>query len=71
MGAFSSQLLPFGATTATLCAAMHVPNRRSDRDAMIAATAEEHGYMVVTRNTDDFLGCGVQLVNPWLTSDLA
>jgi predicted nucleic acid-binding protein len=69
MREFSSQVLPFGATTAILCAAMHVPDRRSDRDAMIAATAKEHGYTLVTRNTDDFNGCGVQLLNPWLTLD--
>ncbi len=63
---FSSQVIPFGTTTAIACAAMHIPDHRSDRDAMIAATAKEHGYTVVTRNTDDFLGCGVQLLNPWL-----
>ena len=44
---------------------MHVPNRRPERAAMIAATAKEHGYTVVTRNTDDFQGCGVTLLNPW------
>jgi predicted nucleic acid-binding protein len=65
---FSSQVLPFGTTTAIVCAAMNVPDRRSDRDAMIAAIAKEHGYTVVTRNTDDFLGCGVQMLNPWLTT---
>jgi predicted nucleic acid-binding protein len=63
---FSSQVLPFTGSTAILCAAIDVPNRRSSRDAMIAATATEHGYTVVTRNTDDFAGCGVQLLNPWL-----
>jgi len=63
---FSSQILPFGGTTAVLCAAMHVPNRRSDRDAMIAAAAKEHGYVIVTRNTNDFENCGVQLLNPWV-----
>jgi len=46
---------------------MHIPNRRSDRDAMIAATAKEHGYTLITRNTNDFDGCGVPLLNPWLT----
>ena len=66
---FSSRIVPFGSTTAVLCAAMHVPNRRADRDAMIAATAKEHGYRVVTRNTEDFKECGVELVNPWLTPD--
>ena len=32
---------------------------------MIAATALEHGFTVVTRNVDDFAGTGVRLVNPW------
>jgi predicted nucleic acid-binding protein len=66
MKEFSSQVLPFGSTTAVLCAAMHVPDRRPDRDAMIAATAKEHGYTIATRNTADFDDCGVQLLNPWL-----
>jgi predicted nucleic acid-binding protein len=64
---FSPQILPFGKEAAVLCAAIHIPNRRSERDAMIAATAKEHGYTVVTRNTDDFDSCGVLLLNPWLT----
>ena len=67
MKEFSSQVLPFGNTTAVLCAAMHVPDRQPERDGMIAATAKEHGYTIATRNTSDFDGCGVQLMNPWLT----
>lgn len=62
---FSGRILPFTDNTATLCAAMHVPNPRPDRDAMIAATALEHGMAVVTRNVADFAGTGVQLVNPF------
>jgi len=62
---FGSQVLPFTGRTAMICAPMHVPDRRSDRDAMIAATAMEHGYTLVTRNTADFGGCGVPLLNPW------
>ena len=63
---FAGRILPFTDHTATLCAAMHVPNPRSDRDAMIAATALEHGMAVVTRNVEDFAGTGVQLVNPFV-----
>jgi toxin FitB len=43
-----------------------VPNRRSDRDALIAATARVHLMTVVTRNTEDFSGTGVEILNPWL-----
>ena len=63
---FDSRVLPFTGQTAVICAPMQVPNRHSDRDAMIAATAKEHGYTLVTRNTADFGGCGVRLLNPWL-----
>jgi predicted nucleic acid-binding protein len=33
---------------------------------MIAATALEHKFTVVTRNTADFEATGVPLINPWL-----
>jgi predicted nucleic acid-binding protein len=34
-------------------------------DGMIAATALEHGLTVVTRNVRDFVGLGVEVINPW------
>lgn len=43
-------------------------HRRSDtlyEDAMIAAVATVHGLTVVTRNTGDFAGFGVRLLNPF------
>ncbi|MDB5895018.1 MAG: VapC toxin family domain ribonuclease [Rhodoferax sp.] len=63
--AFAGRILPFTEETAALCAAMHVPNPRAERDAMIAATAMAHGMAVVTRNVADFIGTGVQVVNPF------
>lgn len=63
--AFAGRILPFTENTAPLCASMHVPNPCSERDAMIAATAMEHGFAVVTRNVSDFAATGVALVNPW------
>ena len=63
--AFAGRVLPFTGDTATLCAALHLPDPRSERDAMIAATALEHGFTVVTRNTQDFVNTGVALLNPW------
>lgn len=65
--AFASQILPFTHNTAPICAALHLPDPRSDRDAMIAATALEHKFTVVTRNVSDFVHTGVALINPWAT----
>ena len=38
---------------------------RGTLDGLIAATARIHALTVVTRNTGDFDGCGVPLLNPW------
>ncbi len=38
---------------------------RSDRDALIAATALVHNLTVVTRNVADFELTGVRIMNPW------
>src|SRR6185437_2227329 len=35
-------------------------------DAQIAAIAQTYGAALATRNTSDFQGCGLQLINPWL-----
>jgi predicted nucleic acid-binding protein len=38
-------------------------------DCAIAAIAKTKGFMVATRNVRDFLGTGVNVINPWaLTS---
>ena len=34
-------------------------------DGLLAATALQHGLTLVTRNTRDFAGLGVQIINPW------
>lgn len=41
----------------------------SELDAQIASIARSRGATLATRNTDDFEGCGVRLVNPWLESE--
>jgi toxin FitB len=62
---FAGRLLPVDDTVALRCAALHVPDSRHERDALIAATALVHGMTVVTRNVADFAPMGVQLFNPW------
>lgn len=63
--AFSDRILPVDEAVARVCAGLHVPNRRGERDALIAATAIVHGMTVVTRNVQDFEPTGVRLLDPW------
>lgn len=35
-------------------------------DSLIAATALVHDLTVVTRNTQDMVGSGVEVINPWI-----
>jgi predicted nucleic acid-binding protein len=62
---FSGRILVVDTAVVQRCASLHVPNPRSDRDALIAATALVHGMAVVTRNVSDFQATGVAVVNPW------
>jgi toxin FitB len=63
--AFSGRILAIDTDVARRCATLHVPNPRSDRDALIAATALVHGVTVATRNVADFERTGVGILNPW------
>lgn len=62
---FSQRVLALDLAVAQRCASLHVPNPKSERDAMIAATAIEHRMTIVTRNLSDFKDSGVKMFNPW------
>ncbi|WP_150294354.1 type II toxin-antitoxin system VapC family toxin [Sphingobium estronivorans] len=62
---FEDRILPVDLAVARRCARLHVPDRKSERDALIAATALVHGMTVVTRNEIDFKATGVPLIDPW------
>jgi Predicted nucleic acid-binding protein, contains PIN domain len=62
---FAERALPVDTAVALQCARLHVPDRRSERDALIAATALVHGMTLVTRNRADFEKTGVALLDPW------
>ncbi|MGO9368189.1 MAG: type II toxin-antitoxin system VapC family toxin [Terriglobales bacterium] len=62
---FSGRILGIDTDVARRCATLHVPSPRSDRDALIAATALVHGLTVATRNVADFERTGVGVLNPW------
>jgi predicted nucleic acid-binding protein len=62
---FSGRILPVDDEIATRCAHLHIPDRRNEADALIAATALVHGLSVVTRNVRDFEGTGAVMIDPW------
>jgi hypothetical protein len=62
---FEGRIIGVDVAVALRCARLHVPDPRSDRDTLIAATALVHGLTVVTRNVADFVPTGVPLFNPW------
>ena len=62
---FTERILPVDIAVAQCCAKLHVPDPRSDRVALIAATALVHQLTVVTRNSSDFTTTGVEILDPW------
>ena len=70
---FGARVLSFGGEAARRYAEIAAARRRAGRpishfDAQIAAIAGVHDATLSTRNIDDFKGCGVKLLNPWLPS---
>lgn len=65
--AFAGRILAVDTAVAKRCSQLHIPDPRSECDALIAATALVHGMTVVTRNTADFQPCNVALLNPWIS----
>lgn len=68
---FGDRILTFDTSAARAFAPIAVSRRLTGRpitifDAQIAAIAQVHGAALATRNTGDFAGCGIRLVNPWL-----
>lgn len=62
--AFAGSILSVDERVARRAAGLHVPNPMPEMDALVAATALEHGLALVTRNTKDFQRAGISLVNP-------
>jgi len=67
---FDGRILPFDSEAAAAYADIFATRRQAGRptpphDLMIASIARASDAIVVTRNTVDFAGCGVTLINPW------
>ncbi|MDR1450024.1 MAG: type II toxin-antitoxin system VapC family toxin [Propionibacteriaceae bacterium] len=74
--AYEEHILPFGSEEADSYAQIVAMRRRLGRpigilDAQIAAIAKVAGAIVATRDTDDFLDCGVAVVNPYVRASHA
>ncbi len=65
LDAFAGRILPVDVPVARRAARLHVTDPRSERDALIAATAAVHGLTIVTRNVKDFAALDVPILNPW------
>lgn len=68
---FGGRVLPFDHAAAQAYAHLKGDRDRAGRplvgyDAMIVAIAQTHRAGIVTRNVDDFEGCGVTIINPWV-----
>jgi len=66
----ADRVLPFDSAAAHEFAELAASRRRAGRpiaeaDARIAAIARSRGAALATRNTGDFVGCGLELINPW------
>ena len=62
--AFAGRLIDLTQSSARRCAALQARRSAKLADAMIAATALEHGMAIVTRNVDDFSIAGIEIIDP-------
>jgi predicted nucleic acid-binding protein len=68
------EVLPITFSIANRCGKLRGEFRRkgiarAQADILIAATAHEHGLILVTRNVKDFEDCNIQLYDPFSNQD--
>ena len=62
---YADAILPVTPEIADRWGRLNCPKTLPTTDSLIAATAMVHDLTVATRNADDFLRCGVPVVNPF------
>jgi predicted nucleic acid-binding protein len=67
---FQSQILPMDIAISKEWGRLSSLHKVPVIDGLLAATAKAHGLVLVTRNTQDFADLGIQLINPFETSNL-
>lgn len=68
--AFSHRVLPVDSEVAQVWGNMSVVRTVPVIDCLLAATAQAHGMILVTRNTSDVEGLGAEVLNPFAPADL-
>jgi len=68
---FAGRILPFDSNAAQAFVLVFMERRAAGRpisfaDCQIAATARAQGAAIATRNTADFAGCGIAVIDPWV-----
>ena len=67
---FAGRIFPFDSAAAQAFVLVFLERRAAGRpisfaDCQIAATARAQGAAIATRNTADFAGCGIAVIDPW------
>ena len=65
MNAFDGRILAVDSAVVKKRAALSPSDPKSERDALVVATAQVHGLVLVTRQTAAFKSARVKLFNPW------
>jgi predicted nucleic acid-binding protein len=63
---YADRILPVSTDVAEMWGRLNVERSLAVVDGLLAATAIVAGMTLVTRNTADVVGTGVQLLNPWI-----
>jgi predicted nucleic acid-binding protein len=66
---YAENILDFTASEAQVWGRLRVPHYENALDKQIAATALTYDLTLVTRNVDDFVGTGIELMNPFAAGD--
>ena len=67
---FQGRILPFDSPAAEAYATIAVNRRAAGQpisyfDCQIAAICQTQGAAIATRNSKDFDGCGIKIIDPW------
>jgi predicted nucleic acid-binding protein len=74
MGEYGEYILPADTETMLIWGRLTGQRMRAGSklpvmDALIAATALQHGLILVTRNRGDFAGLGLAMIDPWTSAE--